>query len=394
MTLSRRQRLLFCLFAGVPSLAVLERLLTVVGPKLSLPDTPVVFLAAGMVAVWALYLLLPHFFKLADKWQRLPTWLALGYAALLAMFFVVYPMADSGQLGFNSDRDEAIDVAVGHLLAGHNPYECRAVSGVHEGCPEAGNPISPLPGAFILALPFVLLFGGSAIQNFFWLGVFYLAARRWFDSSKQAAVTMLALTVLVPTVLAEVFTGGDLLANTLAVSAALLLCLRARTTPQLIAFGTLLGLALAWRVNFVLLAAPLLVFHLKHGHWRQLGVFGTASAITFVAVALPLWWLDPAAFTPLHADGKLGQFDQLLPMPNVWAVALATSVSGFVAWYAKSDHGLLLAVAIALLLPPLMGIVLKSIVVVSPSVAVFGWYALSATVLGLFSIQFQEDNKP
>lgn len=391
--MSTKQRLLFCLFAGVPSIAVLQRLLTVLGPKLAIEGATVWFIVASAIASVGLYWLLPHLFELASRCRRLPLWLAAYVGVLLIAFLLIYPLADSGQLGFNSDREEAIDVAVLQLVEGQNPYACRAVSGIHEGCPQAGNPISPLPGAFILALPFVLLLGGSAIQNFFWLGAFYFASRRWFDSSEQAALNLLTILILVPTVLAEILTGGDLLANTLAVSAALLLCLRARSTAQLLACGLVLGLALAWRVNFLLLAAPLIIYHLTHGQWRRPLLFGSAAGAAFLVVTVPLWWLDPAAFTPLHAGGKLGQFAHLLPHPNLWAVVLAAGVSGFVAWRATSEQGLLLAVAWALLIPPTLGIVLKSIAAGHLSFAVFGWYALSATVPGLLSIQNGEQRK-
>src|SRR2546426_7380654 len=76
------------------------------------------------------------------------SWLVALCAAPLALFIVLYPMADSGLLGPGSDRDDALNVALQTLLVGHYPYGATTY---------LGNPPTPMPGALILALPFSFL---------------------------------------------------------------------------------------------------------------------------------------------------------------------------------------------------------------------------------------------
>src|SRR5690349_14615745 len=46
--------------------------------------------------------------------ERLSTWLAVAtFLGLIAVFAVVYPIANSGIVGGGTDRDEALNVAVG-----------------------------------------------------------------------------------------------------------------------------------------------------------------------------------------------------------------------------------------------------------------------------------------
>jgi len=69
-----------------------------------------------------------------------------------------YTLWQTHQLGHGSDNDDALDTAVHELLSGKNTYLAATY---------LGNKIHHLPGSFLLALPFTLIWT-SALQNLFW----------------------------------------------------------------------------------------------------------------------------------------------------------------------------------------------------------------------------------
>src|SRR5690606_12645723 len=151
--------------------------------------------------------------------RRARAWLAaLAVGGAVLATTVVYPVVDSGQLGFHSDRDEALDVGARELLSGHNPYRCRVLSGEHAECLDQGNPIGPLPGGLLLSAPFVWAGGASALQNIAWFALAWLIALRRRVAPEAAVATLAVACACAPIAWAELVTGGDLLANTLAVT--------------------------------------------------------------------------------------------------------------------------------------------------------------------------------
>ena len=309
-------------------------------------------------------------------------WHVLGvFTLLFLLFLVVYPIADSGRLGFYSDRDEAIDVAVRQLAAGNYPYRCKALSGIHDGCPEIGTPIAPLPGALLVSAPFVLVWG-SAIQSFFWLGVFYFSSKRQTGNANLSSVHLLSLLVLAPVLVAEILTGGDLIANTLAVTSCILLSLRARTPMFGIVCGLLLGVMLSWRAHFLLVAVPLAAYHIKSRELDKLLTIGLAAAVSFVAVTVPFWLVDPDAFTPWTVQQHFDEFRQILPHGNLVAIVIAVPLGAVLGFRSRTHADLLIACAATLIVPMLLAILLNSISQGRPTFLFFGWYAISSLFLG------------
>ena len=97
-------------------------------------------------------------------------WLAgVTFFVILTVFLVVYPIANTGQRSGGSDSDDALNIAANELMHGRYPYSPRTY---------LDNPISPMPGAVLLAVPFVLL-GSSVYQNLFWLFVFFIVMRAY-----------------------------------------------------------------------------------------------------------------------------------------------------------------------------------------------------------------------
>ena len=373
----------YCVFAAVPSLAMIERLAEVVLQRQS--DNVSVWMSASFAIAYlaclimAANLLFRHLDALSEtirQWHVL-----LGIGLLVLLFAQLYPILDSGQLGFFSDRDEALDVAVRQLLSGQYPYHCRAVSGIHYGCPSVGNPIAPLPGGLILSLPFVYAWG-SAAQSFFWLIVFYLASRRYTASSGIASVHLLSVLLLSPVLIAELLTGGDLIANTLAVTSLLLIALRARSPVPWILSGLALGIALSWRGHFLLIAVPLIVYHIRWGQLDKLLAVGGAAAVSATLVTLPFWLWDPQAFSPFSIQQRFNQFDHIIPHGNLIAVGVSTAV-GLALGYRAIDHDqLLIACAVVLITPFLFAAILFSVDQARPTLLFFGWYAISSLFLG------------
>ena len=104
-------------------------------------------------------------------------WLVLLASVLVAVaFLVVYPIANTHAAGAGSDDDDALNLGAMALLAGRFPYAHTTY---------LGNVLHHLPGAFILATPFVAL-GTSALQNLFWLPIFFLAVRE--DANSRTAL--------------------------------------------------------------------------------------------------------------------------------------------------------------------------------------------------------------
>lgn len=376
-------RVIYCFFAAIPVLAMIERFLEVVFQHFPMPSmTLSVILVQGSYLI-VLYLGAHRCFRFLSALRpaRANSLFFLLLILLFVAFVIIYPLADSGRLGFSSDRDEAIDVAVRQILSGNYPYACKVISGIHDGCPTTGNPIAPFPGALLLAGPFVLL-GGSALQNFGWLIVFFITLRQHTENSRFPAIYLITLLVFSPVIVAEIFTGGDLLANSLAVTTAVALALRAASMKKWIIFGAMLGISLSWRAHFLLIVVPILVYHLKSKEVKKFFVTGIAACVSFAAVTLPFWIANPVGFSPIHIQQRFNDFMPLLPHADIIMVAIPVAV-GIVLGLRAGNHGnLLIACAAVVTAPILLSVILNSINKGMLTFSFYGWYALSGTFLG------------
>jgi len=133
-------------------------------------DALLVYCVLTVVAVWWST---TRFFPWLRAQPAQPWAYALVAAALfvgvLTLYLYAHPRIDTagfriGSISIGaSDNDDAIDVAIDELRAGRYPYYPRTF---------LNGPLSPLPGALLLALPFYLV-GDSALQNVFWIAVFF-----------------------------------------------------------------------------------------------------------------------------------------------------------------------------------------------------------------------------
>ena len=392
--LRSRQWWLVLILMAIPTWSMYDRLFNVLLSPDSLPPWMTTLMVTIQVVL--LGLSLPWLLR---RMSALPAIASRGILVMLAAilvigFFMLYPLADSGALGFVSDRDEALDIAVRQLWQGGNPYDCRAAAGVHRGGPQQGTLIAPLPGGMLLAMPFVAL-GGSAGASLGLLLILLLVLWRSYRSSFLIWTFLILILAGMPVVLAEIFTGGDHLANALCVTLAAWWCLQARSWREALPAGILLGLSLSWRAPFLLLGIPFLVAFAKKGGARVWWMAGLAAVISFMLVTLPLYVSDPGGFTPLQTQGKLAAFDHLLPSATVWAAGSAVLVGIWTGWRARNQPGLLMAMGWTVAVPFLWAVVLQSLEQGYPTAAFFGWYLLmpaSMVVLGFTLQLFDRDD--
>lgn len=179
-------------------------------------------------------------------------WLVLPWCVFVLLFIVLFPLANGHTLGAGSDRADALRIAASALVHGHYPY--RALT-------YLGHPITPLPGAVLLAIPFFLL-GNVSLQNLLWLALFLLFSQWFFRHRSTAIISVLLLLGASAARLDDFVVGGDFLVNAMYVCAAAALVMAAhqgdRTVWMRIAAGVFLGLAIDSRPVYIVVV-PLLV---------------------------------------------------------------------------------------------------------------------------------------
>jgi hypothetical protein len=288
--------------------------------------------------------------------QRVWALLALTLAGLLAVVLVAYPIVDAWP-GGGSDGDNALRLAGGELLHGRYPYYPRT---------HLDNPISPLPGAVLLALPFVLL-GNVALQNLFWLALFTFALAAYWQDPRPALFLLWVALALSPAVMYALVAGYDYLANSLYVllfSVAILRYVpRSEVRPAVkLVPAALLGIGLSSRAN-MLLVLPLLVAALARSAGWPIALRTLAITLaTGVLVTAPFYLYDPAGFSPLHTVGELGRFGAVLPGAGLVVPALNGLLAVGLALGARAEPGdFLRRSALALAFPVAVGIVLASL---------------------------------
>lgn len=238
----------------------------------------------------------------------------------------LHEVAQSGRFGPGADSDDALVTGVYELAKGRYPYYAQTY---------LGNPISPLPGALLLASPFVAL-GCVALGHVFWLFAFYQALAR-STSHRGALVAVLALVSLSLGVVHQLVTGVDYGSNALYVLlSAWALLWAARPAGNLPLVGQLVlaaahGLTLSSRANFLLLL-PLLFSRL----WQQVGFRRSASLIgvvgaSFVGSTLPFYLYDPEGFSPFHVANKLTIYSEMMPGVSVLLPGAAGLLALFLA---------------------------------------------------------------
>jgi hypothetical protein len=310
--------LAFCLI--VPSCGVIQKYFGNVGL--------LIYLVAAAAILWLVYRYLFKLFlsRLSERQAQLLA--GVTFVALIVVFALVFPRANVHVAGRGSDADDGLNLAVNELLNGRYPYSARTY---------LDNPISPLPGAILLAIPFVLL-GNSAYQNLFWLGVFCFVLFRTMQSWRGTLILFWTVLIFSPVVMNDLVTGGDYPTNTIYVLVFMLLTLswgsRADSPSwKKLLTVLLLGIGLSSRANFLLLLPQLFsALTLKAG-WRTAARYSALALLACAAITIPFWVHDPAGFTPLHTQAhKVAEFHTILPFAGLVVPALGGCLAMALAW--------------------------------------------------------------
>ena len=340
----------FAISLLIPSTAVLQKYLDILG-------VAVYIAIASLVLLIGYKYVFTRFASMVTDKQVL--WLtAATFLFLLAVFSVGYPLANSGVLGKGSDRDEALNSATSELLKGRYPYYPKTY---------LGNPISPLPGSLVLAVPFVLL-GNSAYQNFFWLFAFLFSMNSFLKDRRLALLLLWITLALSPVVLHEVVTGGDLLANSIFVLLFVIWLVSAISQPRFSIWGksllaVLLGVGFASRANFILILPLVFSALVQSAGWKSAAKYSAITCLTLGLITVPFYLYDPQGFSPLHTANKLAQFQTVLPFAEIIVPLITGVVAATLSLqHANSNlHVLLRNCAIVLALPVLSGTMLQSV---------------------------------
>ena len=270
-----------------------------------------------LATAWAV-LALPH-----ARWrfnERQAVWLSmLTFAGLAVLFAIGYPIANTHIPGTGSDDDDAMNIAVVELLHGHNPYYARTY---------LGNLIHHFPGAFLLAAPFVLL-GTSALQNLFWLVLFFLVLRRETGNTFAALRWFWLTLIFSPIVVHQLVTGTGHVANAIYVMLGLWWLVNAKQKALPAAAW---GVALSSRANFLFLIPLAFGWLTQRNGWRTSARLLILTSVVCALLTLPFYVHDPRGFAPLEAVDRLTRFEVVLPYA-AWLICTGmVSLSFTLAW--------------------------------------------------------------
>ncbi|MFT4114280.1 hypothetical protein [Silvibacterium sp.] len=273
-------------------------------------------------------------------------WLLLPWLLFAVAFAVLFPLAHRHVMGgAGSDRDDALRVSAEALLYGKYIYSARTF---------LGNPVTPLPGAVLLAVPFYLLHT-VGLENLFWLGVLLAFAASFFRSKATALIYVLLLLGTSTCTLDDFVVGGDFFINEVYVCVAMGVVIAAQERRSAlwvqVAAEVFLGLAMDSRPVYII-ALPLVVAYLWQKGLRT-GAIRTAavSGGTALAFSIPFYLYNPAEFAPLHVTHKLDMIPESYHAAIVLPVlGLLIACSGFFLSLTRPKIYLLMALSMVVML--------------------------------------------
>jgi hypothetical protein len=293
-------------------------------------------------------------------------WLAAAtFVFVLVAFLVIYPIVNVHSAGAGSDDDDTYNIGAGSLMAGRSPYDQTTY---------LGNALHPFAGAFVLAMPFVLL-GTSAWQNLFWLPMFFLAVKATTRDDRVTLRLAWLVLALSPTVMHQVVTGTGHAANTIYVL--LGLWWLTRTAHRDLA-AVAWGVTLASRANFLFLV-PIVFGWLRQHHGRRAAARATALTCTVVAcLTLPFYLHDPAAFGPLEGANRLLRFNDLIPYTGEIIMVLMAILAVGLSFMPTNNVALFASCAIVQAFPVVVGTMLGTVQRGQPDLAYAAYFTFAA----------------
>jgi len=254
------------------------------------------YLVISALGVWVgLRWLVPITWKLIPNERVGSAFLVITLVLVFVAIALVYPHAASRLPHHGSDNAEALILGARSLFHGQYPYYQLTY---------LGNLLTPTPGAFILAAPFVVLHAVQ-YQSILWLAVACAAAVKAWGSSKRVLVALWLTLAVSPALWRLLVTGTDFATTGIMLAVLTLVTAKlasgARLTWATAGASILLGLAATSRLHLLIILLPLAVYLRDAcGMRRALAVCGT-TLMTAALVTLPWWAYDPSHFTPAHS---------------------------------------------------------------------------------------------
>ncbi len=254
-------------------------------------------------------------------------WLAAFWLLIAVLYAVVYHISQRHIFGPGSDSEDALRIAGSQMLQLHFPYYLHTY---------LGNAITPMPGATMLAIPFLLM-GRVSFQNLVWMAAFILFCAKFFRFRSTALAYLLIFVLAAPDVLNDIAVGDDYCINTFYICTLTFLFLRTYQKNasgwQHIAAGILLGFALSSRPTYIVIPPLALAYMLQQDKGTMTALRSFALPILVAAViTVPFYLYDPAHFSPSHVTGKLNFMAPLLAhilLVLLPVLAVLISCSGF-----------------------------------------------------------------
>jgi hypothetical protein len=372
----------FWLVLAFPSTAVVQKFLGVTGVF--------VYIISSGAIIWLLTSEIIKKYILNNdvlREKNALTTLSMMIAVLGLLFLYAYPIVDAGVVGLGSDNDDALELAATELISGRYPYYMVTY---------LGNTLAPMPGGVILSIPF-LATGMLAIQNIFWFVAYCVTAKWYLSSWRQTLLFVFTMVFLSPSFLHALVAGYDRIAN---VSSVLILvlttvCSTTQGNRRWIGWvsAILLGIALSWRPNFLLIVPLVYSALIQINGWAEATRKVVVTLLAFFAVTLPFYLFDPAHFTPLQQSSKL-DFPDILPHSEVIIVSLNAFLSISLALLNNSaPHRLLRNSFLVLLFPVICAVALSSIRLgyLDFSLASYGLFAMFFGSLAFWPFLFLRD---
>jgi hypothetical protein len=272
------------------------------------------WLAAAYAAAVALMLPVADRIRLPRTRRARIVCVVTTITAVVLLFALIYPIVDVDTPPRGSDDDDAYNVGVRAMLAGTSPYAERTY---------LGNVLHQLPGAFVLAAPFVLL-GTSALQNLFWVAIFFAVVRAESMDGGRALRFAWIVLAFSPVVVHQIVIGTAHVSNAIYVTLGLWWLTRTRHR-DLAAIAW--GVALASRANF-LWTIPLAFGWLMQRHgWRTATRAMLLTCAAAAAITLPFYVASPDNFGPLEAANRITRFNVTWPHAGDAIVVAMTALS-------------------------------------------------------------------
>jgi hypothetical protein len=348
-----------------------------------LPHEVWVFVGLGLFCIMAIVAGLRWVQKRRGDRQLGWGWFVALWALVAVLYLIVFPMAQ-----LRPDRNDSYDgifVSSAQLLHHHFPYYVRDFH---------GNPITPMPGALFLALPFQML-GRLSLQNLFWLGMFMWFATQFFRFRSTAFAFLLVTVFGTARTLMDILTGADYPINWMYICISTVFFLSSAKGVlrwKYVASGIFLGVALSSRPTYVLVLAPLILAYLM----QRIGAMAalrrtTLPLLVMAAVTAPFYLYDPAHFAPFHVTDRLAFLPEQLQHPItvlLIVLAVAAACTGFLVRLTLPRFFLLAGIAIAVMLvPPVLMFALGP----NHSVLMMHYTTASACFLSLWAFRRMED---